>query len=466
MASRLVTRRLRLEVGATQVRRLEPVVVKGPRLPAPSSPSKLKISIFVYYTWDQAAPTDYSPAKVVSSPFIRGYNYATWKNALTSRIQARGGDPAQEIVESTDGSGNPVVNFKGRANFDLAAMADIAILGHNPPLAHLQEIRNASMIGTKILFGFRNAESIQQAPEWNPILETFRTVSKAYPLSADSGGCDKGSGLIGQNAYGCTALDIYENAFAADLSGGTLGTCSAVFIPGRVACIHGAPTHAGLPQNADLGTKHTWQIEIGEPVYANDLRDTSDLFDINNGYKPGGVLAYDGQLWDNVLQYKYKGGAIQPWPAFFTDARYNTGWRTVLSKLRQIYSPTTLPLFLWGNNASENVNIYSATDLRNRFFEFFFREPDGSSPSNWTQIDARLTALKTNGLRGMVGIIKGQGQESWATSAGGATPDRGTWAALRQRVIDLGLQDDLWINCARSTGGGYIYWQPEFRDLN
>lgn len=113
------------------------------------------------------------------------------------------------------------------------------------------------------------------------------------------------------------------------------------------------------------------------------------------------------------------------------------------------------------------------TDLRNRFIEFWQRNPDGSGAlATWAELASSLDSIKSIGFEALLSLVWGffgdTRQLDWLTGDGpgvqGGT-DYGTWKQVRDYAEAIGIVDKIRINSGRATQpGGYLFWQPEFED--
>lgn len=454
-----IIRTTRLNVSSAQVRHLQPRAVSRLNMPGQDVPSKLKMSAFVFHVWNLATPTDY--ASIATNSFVRGYNWATWKAALTARIVARGGNPATEIVED-----NPTntVYFVGEAFFDLCSMVHQAIVRIGTPTDHMNQIRSRSRTAVRVIQGFLNIESIGMCHGYTTLEDSLQNTMRSAVLAPDpASGCTKGAlspTVNGWASFGCNVIDKYEHSFSGDITSG-IGTCSAVFRANAVACPH-TPAHSSLPA---YSFKPGEGVVSGKHTFDIDLRTANmgDMIEVLADEGGPTALGANGVLLDNVLEDPYKGSALPSYPASYTSAAYRAAYRSILLGLRSYF---TDDYYLWGN-APETVNVYDATHVKNRFLEFAFRVL--SSPSiakTEAQMQAMLSAMHTAGCRVVLGIIKDSpvATNAWATSTGPGG-SVGTWTSLAAFLRALGYTNDCYVQVARSTAGGFIYWQPEFEDL-
>jgi hypothetical protein len=488
---------------------------QGEAPPAPTT-NRLRIGMQVFHTWDFANPTTYTPAKIQTSTFLRGYNYQTWKDALTARIVARGGTPSDEIVEA--GSNPGTVQLKGLAFFDAASMCDYVWVRIGTPLAQVLEIQARSRIGTKVGFFFFNFESHNIAPQYTAAEEALRQISKqnfldsltsttsrgtwssgatyaigdwVSHLDGDSvtrkyiciqghtnhvppntnywgdGGCD-GAGL---NGYSSRTIDKYESN---DRSG---SPCAATWNPSNYVIAN------PKVNDAATGSKHTADCDVRDGDYVQALVTQFDTHD-SPYYVAGSVIypmRYQMQLWDNLLDQPYKGFAVNDYPSGYDVTAYRgsfsgqtwTGWKGLTGQLLARYSHQGSDFF-WCNTgektpdstpvSGESVGFYTAAEIPNRYVEFFFAKPGTNNVQRTlASIQQGIDDAAAHGLRIALGALTGIGAP-WATTAGPG-PIYGLWADIRTRVESQNAFDKVIPVAARSTSSGYIFWQPEFRDL-
>jgi len=438
----------------------------------PAGPSRMLISCYIYHTWTLSDPLDWQTSTLVTSFFKRGYNFATWRTAMTERITARGGNVAAEMIEN---GGDNTVQFRGEAFFDFCSLFDMVMVRPGTPAEHIAEIKARSLVGTKVRLGLLNFESMGAAVGWTSADVGLNAAQRPYVLAADA---TSGCNADGKNAYGCTVIDKYEHIGSCSgwgLGDATPGTfCSPTacqvspalavsYAAGRVACPH-TPAHAGLPANCD---GHSWDCDVRNNTYSMVL-----LAALINHLPVS--LGHDGHLWDNVLENPYRGSASNNFPSDYTGVAYRgtrhatpslrTGWKGFLQTLQEFYTVQGKgDSFLWGNG-SDNVGAYGSEDLKNRFIEHFF----GKTVSTRKTLAEMRTILQTfseNGMRIEIGIDPGWGQAvTWATTAGPGGI-YGNWTDIFTAVQEFGLLGSTYVQCARSSTGFYLYWQPQFRDL-
>lgn len=441
--------------------------------PAVGGPERIKLWGFLFYTWDPSDPTDFD--SIVCSPFEKGYNWAQWYAALSARIAARGGVIGDEIVIA----GN-YVTLKKEAALDAASMLQVCVLGHSPPWQHVQAIKARSYVGTRVLTGLHNLESCAQSTEWNPVLEPERLVSRAYALT---GKATSGCGADGLNCYDCTAIDKYEKrgscgGYVPPRADAT-SLCSAnacgvgappLYAAGAVGCPH-TPAHAGLPANADVGGKHTWDCDVRVGAYHAALADAIlDSFDTY--YTQAGRHVLDGGLFDNHGEDPYDGDATVTFPDAYTTALYRLGWTDWDAHLAaQLLARGAVPDPAWWYwaNCTDSTTVYPASQIRNRWNEFFF-VLGGVSARPWAGaggIEEALTRARQEGLRLVLGATGTfAGQAYWMTTSGSSYPVvYGDWAGVYTKVKALGAWDNIYVQAIRCTDGGYACWQEGWEVL-
>lgn len=399
----------------------------------------LRLLGLIWATFNQAAPGDFS--QLVTSQTKKGWNWAIWEQALTARILARGGNPATEIVHTGD-----LVHFRGEAVIDLASMFDTVVLGHwlSPEMCAAIKGRSTAPRGTRILF-WADWESINQKRAWTPqAFEIFLQLRPHAMLAAAS------------NTYGDFCIDKYE---AEDQTGG------------KVACPH-TPAHAGLPNEAAVDTRHGWDIDLDAVTEGGDPDSRTLEAVLETAYaealsvwEPGNRA--DGYMFDNLLEFPFKGQATNNYPAGWT-AKYRAGWTAFL---------TTLPVLLgsaldhtdpaervWANGPLGITNYPSAL-IRHRYIEHFFRTAV-LGPKSWAEISqdlADVAARNTSIVIAGNGII-GQ-THYWAETAGGPNPPvNGTWKQIVDRCRELDLRGDrVLVACCQTLSQAHIFWNPGFR---
>jgi len=465
MPSRIIHRTTTLRLDRSEIRRLEarPMARIGGSGAKPATPtSKLKIGMQIFHTWNQGAPTDYSTTALTSSTFKPGYNLSAWKSALTSRINARGGNVSAEIVEVPGVS----IQLKGLAIFDACAMCDYVWVRVGTPLAHIQQIQSRSLIGTKVGFYFFNFESHNIAPQFTASEEALRQISKQYFLdSAPSGGCGGG----GLNGYGARTIDKYESN---DRSG---SACAATWSPSNYV------VSDPRTMNAAPGSKHTAECDVRDPDYIQALVSQFGTYDIP--YLVGGSvdnpMLYQMQMWDNANP-PYKGAAVNDFPAGYSSSYPGhfgggvyDGWKGHLGQLLARYSHQGAD-FLWANTSDktptsvsvggEGGGYFSASELPNRYVEYFFSVPGTyNTPRSLASIQNAIADCQRETVRIAIGALSDTAS-AWAVSAGpgGAA---GYWSDIRAKVAEQNAWDKIIPVAGRSTSTGYLFWEPEFRDL-
>lgn len=439
-------------------------------------PTDRKLQFYFQYTWtfNQSDPLDFAACDGVW--LKKGYNYEVWRDAVAARIIARGGNPAAQIIEDATR-----IRFVGEAVLDFCSMGHVVMTGaHVPPVEQLDEIRRRSHHAMEVGLELVGFETINQGSNWRAILHELRNVARAHVLDGDPA---SGCGSEGLNGYGCPAIDKEESR---DRTGGECDP-DRNWTPGIVACPH-TPPHAGLPANAPVFTKHTWDIDVtaaGDETYASEYAGLVAGWLESHGYivgsAPNREFRIDGILFDNVLSRPYKGTASNGYPAWYTDAAYqgneaggagSTGWKGFFYQLKEQLTgfgthggDTTwhgMPGFVWGN-APESVDIYSQHDLRNRWIEHFFRTwVDGTFVrKTLDQINADIALLVGQDIRFSIGGSDGPGNvTAWFTSPGPGGV-YGTWADILAQVEAVDGFDHCFV-AIRTTSTDYLYWQPEF----
>lgn len=497
MPTRLVTRRVPLQI---QRRRPAPLLrapVLNPAAIKTGSGADRKIMLagFLTYTYNQANEDDWSnsgPTRIESSFSIKGLNWSIWEDALTTRINARGGTPEDEIIHS-----GSLVQFRGEAVFDLASMMDLVILAHQPPPAHVREIkaRSTAPNGTKVVFGFFNYESINQGPSWQAKTDEWRDLLRQHPLAgAPTSGCDSD----GLNAYDCTVIDQFEKF---DSNGTPGGQWPDLCVPGAswpanyIACPHDAGRHAGLPANAIPGVVHSWDVDLDSlTAGATDNRNIEDMltflddiYDLPEsggfGYSTAGPAAryhpwtIDGMLVDNLKTTPFKGTSTLDYPSGYTT-KYKPAWDLFLQtwadwQAQELTLPGGPYPSRWASgddwglwcNYSDEVTNFTPTQIRNRFSEFFFVS-GGSSPRTWTEIAEGIERIAANGIRVIMGSIGSfASQQAWSTTTGGVTPGvHGTWASIYNKIKEVEAFDQIFAQAIRQSSTAYVYWQEGWRE--
>jgi len=433
-----------------------------------SPPPALELWCFLFYTWNLADPNDF--ASIAGAVMQKGYNWNVWRVVLREMCTARGGDPDAEIVETVS-----TVQLFGLSNLDLARTCKVAVFGHSAPKEHIQYVRANSTApgGTECYTGLQNFESVNQGPEFNPILEAERLIGRTYATgSAATSGCNSD----GKNRYGCTCIDQFERqdsgvSQAQWPCGGTVA-----YPAGIVACPH-TPAHGSLPPNATVFTKHVWDTLVAtEHVGITDELVQSMEARLEAHYVESGKYVLHGCLYDNMRMGRTFSIPDGPTNLHITAEAdhdlYNAGWRyfsaavgTWANSNAKVLVPSK---FFWAN-CSDLTTVYTASDVRNRWVEFFFVKTDGSGSRLWAGangIQEALQRAKADDLRIVLGITGSfTAQHIWATTAAGPNPGtNGTWAQIHDEVEALDAWGNVYVQCARQTSGGYIFWQEGWRE--
>jgi hypothetical protein len=403
----------------------------------PPPPADLQLMALIWATWDQGDPTDFSALQ--ASPSLKGYNWPVWEEAITKRINYRGGNVATELVQD-------VQRFwvNGEAVLDLASMFDLVFLGHWLPVEMVQEIkaRSTAPNGTKVVM-WSDFESISQNEPYSEGPQAaFSTLREHAMLTAAA------------NSYGDFAIDKFE----------LTGT-------GNVGCPH-TPSHAGLPFPAPPPSTHSWDIDIQaatgggvpssreaeatiESGYLEPLDAYRDVV-VNGPYEVAGVAL------DNLLENPFKGSATNDYAAGWT-ADYRDGWLAFLDTWLTLGSHfVDIRHSLWCNGPI-GVGVYPVASQKARYVEHFFRS--GTSPKSWVDIGADLGSVKTNATWLVLAGNGTVGQTHvWATTGGGPNPATdGTWQQIVSAVRSLGIVDDVWVAACQTLAQGHTFWQHGFR---
>jgi len=427
---------------------------------------RLPLFGIIWYTFDQGNPTNYADPTFASSSMRKGYNWLVWRDALINRILGRGGDPNDEIQETLTS-----VYFKGEAILDLASMLDVVALGHWPAGEHIQEIKSRSKVDTRVVL-WSDHESISQAPHWSNVHQIVYTFQRAQLLFLDA---DSASGCGGgTNGYGCTAIDKYETS---NQSG---GPCGATYPAGYVACPH-TPVHNSLPSAATTGG-HTWDVDISDLAFVDEgdnveayIKTYYDALD--SEYLSSGKYTVDGFAYDNCLYAPYKGTAYNSYGAGWS-ALYVPAWKEFLSSFQYFATnqfETTLPRAgewstqkntLWAN-CTPTAEVYSYSDLQNRYVEHFFRKDNAAK--TLIQSKADLDSVGESGVRIVLGVNPSGGTDVgqtyyWATTTGGPVPGtHGTWREIIDYIWNLGIEDQTFAPAVQTFSDAYIFHQEGWR---
>lgn len=427
-----------------------PGIIGTPPAPPPSG-EKHPLWVLLWATYDPEDPTDWTPGTLQSSETRKGQGAAVWLDALRTRVLARGGNPALEILETATH-----VAFHGEAVLDLAAMADVACFGHWIPKEIRDTVKARSAVGTRVLW-WADLESLWQQPYYIPAQEQAAAAIRTSfaPLAILEG---KPTGQL--SAYGCTCVDKYETSPA----GGGLAGCPHV------------PPHAGLSWPAAAGSAHTWDVDLwritqsGSTASAVNVIALQAFAMLTLGMRTVDPPAFflDGMCYDNVLDSPYRGTASLDYASDWAT-KYRAGWRAMLRAWYHAESFPGIPgAFLWGN-ASTGVGVYSAADLPNRYAEHFFRGAGPSLPKTWNEISANLEDVASSGLAAVVLGVNAppgaaDGSDAWARTAGGPSPSTGTWADIRSRCQQLGIVSRVLAPGCQTLPDGWLVYQSTWRE--
>lgn len=410
---------------------------------------------------------------MVGTAVAKGWLWQVWWNAIEARILARGGTVSEELVD--EGS---AIRCKGEALLDLASMCDVVVLGHDPPFEHIAAIKARSTApgGTKVILGFHNFESINQAVQWQAKWNGIRDILKPYMVRGSAGsGCDFSS----VNAYGWDGIDQFERNDSRGIPGQSVADLCAdnpTWPPGYISI---PPTDATNPE-----TKHSWDVDVyrysnsGDPASARlaafwaSMAAVADAPAASAGYGPTRPWGFDGWLFDNLKGNPYKGESTLDYPAAY-PGQYPDGWRAFLESFGLYFDSGAgaggfeeTDMALWANYGS-SVSTYTRTQIRNRFSEHAFRTgPTGASPVDWEDIDANLTLQAQHGHRVVLGQVGTVGLAAyWYTTTGGANPNQhGDWARLVARARELEIADLVYPQAFRTVSGSYIAFQEGWRE--
>lgn len=469
--------------------RSRPIVGRTKHGTASSGPF-LPLWGFLFYDWNTSNASDFTTGTAVGNGtgiqcarMGKGYNYATvWEPWLKARLAARGipwspgtavGSPdITEVRYWTAFSGGSrtsagtFVELAGMIALEVAAAMDVVVLGHSPPIEHVNKIKQLSTIGTKVLTGLHNYASINQRTDTYARLEELRSVSRGYPLAGKVGsGCSGGN----VNRYGCTAIDWYESSGSG--VGGTWPLCTGTpsYAAGLVACPHDSGRHASLPANATIATSHTWECDVSDAAYQTDIVDAYVQY-VSDYYASGGTYKIDGMLVDNMLNDTYSADSTLAYPTAYDSIAFRAGWIAMMANWQtQIAGDSghqSKDFFRWANTADTVAN-YSATHIKNRWSENFFVESDGSSRRSKANVLAAIQTAKSNNLRLVMGMTGTNAYaDYWATTAGANDPATyGSWSEVIGKIAELGAWNNMYVQALRQTSGGYIFWQEGFRPL-
>ncbi len=391
----------------------------------------LNLLALLWATWDQGDPTDYTA--LVSSSTKKGFNWAVWEQALTLRILNRGGTPGDEIFES-----GGFVHFEGEAVLDLASMFDVVVLGHWLPPGMCAEIKSRSTApgGTAVLF-WSDFESVNQKRPYTPEQNEVFLQGRANGLTS--------IGAV-PNVYGCTGIDKFETSPRP---------------PGSVACFHD-PLEAGLPLEASVQTSHGWDVNID--MGAGDLESHVEVAWV----EPTDVwgTAFDGYMFDNLLEFPFKGSASNDYPAGWT-AVYRAGWIAFLSDMRTLHAiqlgHVDAAARVWCNGPLGDT-VYSEAQQRGRYVEHFFRTVSATA-KEWPEIEANLKAIKDNGTQIVIAGNGTVGQTNfWAETSGGQVPSvNGQWTQIVNTIRNEDIAGKVYVAACQTLASAHIFWQAGFR---
>ena len=401
-----------------------------PNVPLPGAgPQKLKTAAFLTYTYSDQDPDD--PSGIESSSMLKGYNADVVLDVVRDKL-------ATLALDGNVNDDGTSVSFEGWAALIFLSLFDVAIMGeHLQPLSHVEAIRSlAAPRQIEIIQGFVNLESINQAAPHNALWEPLRDLSKANWLPADP---TSGPGGDGENAYGCTAIDYFE-----DLPWTIATTNDAIGCP---------PVDASHPS-----TKHSWVVDVGASGYAAGWAATLAGILEARYIDAFAAMQLDGVLCDNGLTGPLRtSAATNGFPASYTDERYHDGFVEALDAVR-----VSLPSS-WVNTA-DHLDFWSASEFPHRFVEHWFRKFSGSFVKRTLgELQASIAAMRSAGVRIMPGGLSGPGSVTGWFTGPGPGGVYGTWADLAEKVAEVDGFGHFVVQSARATSGGWLYWQPEFR---
>lgn len=464
MSPRLLTPAIPVSVGIRMPREFGSGAFGTTPVPAENN---LRPFAFFFYTFNLADPNDFD--SIICTRMQKGANYSRFDDALRARITNRGGTPDDEIkyytaqTGGTESAAGQFVELRKKAALDAARMMGpkgIAVFGHSPPKEHLEY---AAAEGTTVGTALHNLESINQGPEFNPILDQERAelIDDSYILAPKA---TSGCNADGLAAYGCPVIDKSE---ASDASNPNVCTPGTTWTANSIACPHSTP-HAGLPSAATPGFKHSWDIDMR---FLNEFLPgvlTAQQAKLQTHYVGAdGKYVVRLQINDNHAQNKFKGTSSCQYPDDYTDAVYQAFTKEADAQIIGFWSADTkvhdASFFHWAN-CTDLEGVYSVNDLRNRWVEFFFVDPSGASARPWLGTNGIQNALqraKASGLRialGMTGTF--QGQNSWATTTGGPVPAvNGRWTDIVNQVRADNSFENVYVQVLRQTAGGYCFHQ-------
>src|SRR3990172_10108167 len=100
-------------------------------------------------------------------------------------------------------------------------------------------------------------------------------------------------------------------------------------------------------------------------------------------YTVGGACVVKGHVFDNHATNPYKGASSLQYAAGWTSAVYRQGWKDfdayVLATIAATPSIQEPDFFYWAN-VTDKTDVYAATDVKNRFAEFFFVKDSAARP--------------------------------------------------------------------------------------
>ncbi len=402
----------------------------GPR-PTPGAVAKLKTGIEIIYTFNLLDPNDFTQNSSVAVK--KGYNWDVVVDAVRARITARGGMQG-EIVETAT-----TVAFTGESVFDVCSIGfDVIWLGaHSPPKEHIAQIRARCTKQVEIVIGFFNFESITQYPAFHNVVRELDAYQFTKLIETDD-----------PNVFGCYVIDKFETD------------------SGPSACPPARPATFG---------KHTLDVRIDTPGIVDGWCDlligpVQDAWHQN--YLVGGNLVIDGIVVDNLLSNPFKGIASNEYPDDWGTAPYlgakgtgqdDAGGSGQMGMLYRLRALAALGFTIWGN-AGDQLTTYSSADLNRRFVEHWFRKYVGPGFTKRTlgELQFSIDAMRAADVKMIVGGLDGPGIiTAWFTSPGPGGV-YGTWSDIQAKVVSADALQHFVVESCRTTGGGYLYWQPEF----
>lgn len=408
----------------------------SPLVSSPRDSYLLKTACINFPNPSGSVSGDWKPySGVLTDPMCKGANWQVWRDGVFGMA----GSSSGEFIESVNSGGYDAVTINGTTYLNYCASHDLALLGHAPPLAYLDEIRNRSKGRTKVGVVYANFQQVSQETPFNPWWQPLETVVLAH--LRNTGIEQTGSGAVA----GCFFADVFQTTLSPAQS--TCGTQSATRKP------------------------HTWVADLvtGIGAYADAWFSTLSTM-ILSRYGSGGL---DYIVVDEVLPSVFWGAASNPDPAV-TDALYRAGWTEFWNRVPSFETLTGTKMI--GN--SPLSSLYTNSLVKRRYGEHFFHDEQtfsNTTSETLAQWRPRLEAclgldfMSTHcQIRSTAAVYNIRSYTSthvdgWSGTDGGPGGVSGTWEDVRMTVWRLGMQEKYHALTGRGGTTFPLFWQKEFK---